>query len=77
MCLQKSNTGLELVFNFQENDILKNFAPQNVESEKSNRSMSAEVFFLLPSCYFNLDSHQVCSNLLILGWLKHDPKFFI
>ena len=34
-----------LVLNFLENDILKIFAPQNVESEKSMKSFESVVFF--------------------------------
>ena len=56
-----------LVLNFSKNHFLKIFAPQNVESEKSDRSLSSAVFFLLSLCYFNVDSTWEHSNLWILG----------
>ena len=53
---------------FVENHILKIFAPQNVESEKSDRSLGLAVFYLFSLCYFTADSMLECSNLWILGW---------
>ena len=47
---------------------------QNVDSEKSDRSLSFAIFFLPPLCYFNAEFRSDISILWILGRLKHDPK---
>ena len=60
-----------------ENDILKIFAPQNVEIEKSMKSFESAIVFLPPLCYFNADWAYQTSNLWIIGRLKHSSKFII